>query len=122
MTFLYGYGFPRRKGGPVHWARHMREGGLPKVVADLTALAAAHPTVPHWAPCALLVEEAAKVEGKVACHGADIEALAGGDMDHRMIRIRHTDDGGLMHVHLVDGGGGAVVAQPPCARVEARLW
>ena len=64
MTFLYGYGFPRRKGGPVHWARHMREGGLPKVVADLTALAAAHPTVPHWAPCALLVEEAAKVEAK----------------------------------------------------------
>ena len=57
---LYGYGFPRKSGGPMHWARHVRAGGLPKVVADLRSYAAAHPNVPHWEPCALLLEQAEK--------------------------------------------------------------
>jgi hypothetical protein len=52
-------GFPRKSGGPIHWARHIRPGGLPKIVEDLRTFAAAHPTVPHWEPCALLVQEAA---------------------------------------------------------------
>jgi len=59
IVWLYGYGFPRKSGGPMHWARHIRPGGLPKIVEDLRTFAAAHPTVPHWEPCALLVQEAA---------------------------------------------------------------
>ena len=54
-----GYGFPRKSGGPMHWARHVRPGGLPKVLADLRKFGAAHPNVPHWAPSELLVREAA---------------------------------------------------------------
>ena len=61
IVYLYGYGFPRKSGGPMHWARHIRPGGLPKIVADLKAYAAAHPTVPHWAPCDLLEKEAQRV-------------------------------------------------------------
>lgn len=60
IVWLYGYGFPRKHGGPMHWARHIRPGGLAKVVADLQAYAEAHPAVPHWTPCNLLVQEAAK--------------------------------------------------------------
>ena len=60
IVYLYGYGFPRKSGGPMHWARHVRAGGLPKVVADLRSYAAAHPNVPHWEPCALLLEQAEK--------------------------------------------------------------
>ena len=62
IVYLYGYGFPRRHGGPMHWARHVREGGLPKVVADLQRYAEAHPNVPHWKPSELLLKEAAKAE------------------------------------------------------------
>jgi len=39
IVYLYGYGFPRKSGGPMHWARHVRPGGLPKVVDDLNAYA-----------------------------------------------------------------------------------
>lgn len=44
----------------MHWARHVREGGLPKVVDDLRKYAAVHPKVPHWEPAELLLAEAEK--------------------------------------------------------------
>mmetsp|Transcript_43867 Transcript_43867/g.140918 ORF Transcript_43867/g.140918 Transcript_43867/m.140918 type:complete len:712 (-) Transcript_43867:283-2418(-) len=59
IVFLYGYGFPRRLGGPMHWARHIREGGLPKLAADLQRYGAEHPNGTYWTPSALLLEEAA---------------------------------------------------------------
>ena len=58
IVYIYGYGYPRRQGGPLYWARHGREGGLAKVVEDLRKYAAAHPDVPHWKPSALLLREA----------------------------------------------------------------
>ncbi len=60
IVYLYGYGFPRARGGPMHWARHGRDGGLPRLLDDLRRYGEAHPTVPHWAPSELLVSEAAK--------------------------------------------------------------
>jgi len=62
IVYLYGYGFPRKSGGPMHWARHQRKGGLLKVVEDLRKYGEAHPDVPHWEPSALLVAEAAKAK------------------------------------------------------------
>ena len=61
IVYLYGYGFPRKSGGPMHWARHVREGGLAKVVDDLRVYQAAHPTVSHWAPAERLLKEAGKL-------------------------------------------------------------
>ena len=58
VVYLYGYGFPRWRGGPMHWARHGRDGGLPKLVADLRRYADAYPHVAHWKPSELLVREA----------------------------------------------------------------
>jgi 3-hydroxyacyl-CoA dehydrogenase len=58
IVYIYGYGYPRRQGGPLYWARHGREGGLAKMVEDLRKYAAAHPDVPHWKPSALLLREA----------------------------------------------------------------
>jgi len=60
IVFLYGYGFPRRLGGPMYWARHGREGGLAQVAADLAHYGAAHPNGKHWEPSKLLLAEAAK--------------------------------------------------------------
>ena len=60
IVYIYGYGFPRKSGGPLFWARHLRDGGLPQVVEDLRKYAKAHPNVPHWTPSELLVREAAK--------------------------------------------------------------
>ena len=60
VVYIYGYGFPRAKGGPMHWARQGRPGGLPRLLADLQRHAAAMPDVHHWRPSALLVAEAAK--------------------------------------------------------------
>jgi len=42
----------------MHWARHGRDGGLPKLVADLRRYAEAYPHVAHWKPSELLVREA----------------------------------------------------------------
>ncbi len=42
----------------MHWARHGRDGGLPKLVADLRRYADAYPQVAHWKPSELLVREA----------------------------------------------------------------
>ena len=66
IVYLYGYGFPRKSGGPMHWARHVRKGRLPQVVADMAKYAAAHPDVPHWKPSALLVQEAEKAAAKAS--------------------------------------------------------
>lgn len=60
VVYLYGYGFPRHRGGPMHWARHGRDGGLPKLVDDLAKYAEQHPQVSHWKPSQLLLDEAAK--------------------------------------------------------------
>ena len=45
----------------MHWARHGRDGGLPKLVADLRRYAEAYPQVDHWKPSELLVREAGAV-------------------------------------------------------------
>ena len=66
IVYLYGYGFPRKSGGPMHWARHVRPGGLAQLVADLHAYAAKHPGVGHWEPCKLLVEAAEAERAKAA--------------------------------------------------------
>ena len=42
-------------GGLMHWARHVRKGGLPRVVADIRKYGEPHPNVPYWEPCELLV-------------------------------------------------------------------
>jgi len=51
VTFLYGYGFPRHRGGPMKYADMV---GLPNVLADIRAFAAEDPL--FWAPSPLLVE------------------------------------------------------------------
>ncbi|MDO8772143.1 MAG: 3-hydroxyacyl-CoA dehydrogenase NAD-binding domain-containing protein [Burkholderiaceae bacterium] len=51
VTFLYGYGFPRHRGGPMHYADTM---GLPKVLADIREFAKEDPL--FWQPSPLLVE------------------------------------------------------------------
>jgi len=51
VTFLYGYGFPRHRGGPMKYADMV---GLPNVLADIRAFAAEDPL--FWTPSPLLVE------------------------------------------------------------------
>ncbi|BEV14183.1 3-hydroxyacyl-CoA dehydrogenase NAD-binding domain-containing protein [Herbaspirillum sp. DW155] len=51
VTFLYGYGFPRHRGGPMKYADMI---GLPNVLADIRAFAAEDPL--FWTPSPLLVE------------------------------------------------------------------
>ena len=52
--WVHGYGFPRDLGGPLHWAEHVREGGLAAVLATLERLSGAFPASPHLAPSPLL--------------------------------------------------------------------
>ena len=47
VVFLYGYGFPRQRGGPMHYADSM---GLERVLADVRAYAAEDPA--FWKPLA----------------------------------------------------------------------
>ncbi|KAL1526988.1 hypothetical protein AB1Y20_015677 [Prymnesium parvum] len=61
MVYLFGYGFPRYKGGPMYWARHIRPGGLPKVLSDLEKYGAVHTNVSHWKPAELLLKVASDV-------------------------------------------------------------
>ncbi|MBP0482126.1 3-hydroxyacyl-CoA dehydrogenase NAD-binding domain-containing protein [Sagittula salina] len=49
VTLLYGYGFPRWRGGPMLWADHE---GLPALLADIKAWAETDPY--FWEPSALL--------------------------------------------------------------------
>jgi len=62
VTFLYGYGFPRHRGGPMKYADMV---GLPNVLADIRAFAAEDPL--FWTPSPLLVE--------LVERGADFESL-----------------------------------------------
>ncbi|MGJ7580229.1 3-hydroxyacyl-CoA dehydrogenase NAD-binding domain-containing protein [Variovorax sp. RHLX14] len=51
VTFLYGYGFPRHRGGPMKYAATV---GLPKVLADIREFAKQDPL--FWQPSPLLVD------------------------------------------------------------------
>ncbi|MFC4297995.1 3-hydroxyacyl-CoA dehydrogenase NAD-binding domain-containing protein [Castellaniella hirudinis] len=51
VAMLYGFGFPRYRGGPLHYADHV---GLDVVLADIRAFAAEDPH--FWKPSPLLVE------------------------------------------------------------------
>ncbi|RZL94654.1 MAG: 3-hydroxyacyl-CoA dehydrogenase [Variovorax sp.] len=51
VTFLYGYGFPRHRGGPMKYADSV---GLPQVLADIREFAKDDPL--FWQPSPLLVE------------------------------------------------------------------
>ncbi|MGB0849164.1 MAG: 3-hydroxyacyl-CoA dehydrogenase family protein, partial [Thiolinea sp.] len=51
ITLLYGYGFPRWRGGPM---KHADDIGLDKVLADIEAFAEEDPV--FWKPSPLLVE------------------------------------------------------------------
>jgi 3-hydroxyacyl-CoA dehydrogenase len=51
VTFLYGYGFPRHRGGPMKYADTV---GLPKVLADIREFAKEDPV--FWKPSPLLVQ------------------------------------------------------------------
>ncbi len=51
VTFLYGYGFPRHRGGPMKYADMV---GLPKVLADIREFEKEDPL--FWKPSPLLVE------------------------------------------------------------------
>jgi len=62
VTFLYGYGFPRHRGGPMKYADTL---GLPKVLADIREFAKEDPL--FWQPSPLLVE--------LVEHGANFDSL-----------------------------------------------
>ncbi|NEH89374.1 3-hydroxyacyl-CoA dehydrogenase, partial [Rhizobium leguminosarum] len=49
VTFLSGYGFPRFRGGPMHYADTV---GLPKILADIREFAQEDPL--FWTPAPLL--------------------------------------------------------------------
>jgi len=51
VTLLYGYGFPRHKGGPM---KHADLVGLPRILADIQAFATQDPV--FWQPAPLLVQ------------------------------------------------------------------
>lgn len=55
VTFVYGYGFPRYRGGPMKYADRV---GLPQILADIEAFAKEDPL--FWKPSPLLVELVAK--------------------------------------------------------------
>jgi 3-hydroxyacyl-CoA dehydrogenase len=61
VTLLYGYGFPRHKGGPMH---HADQVGLARILADIQAFAQQDPL--FWQPASLLVKLVA--EGRAFAH------------------------------------------------------
>ena len=56
VVWTSGYGFPRWRGGPMHWAN--RDVGLKQVRATLDALHAQRPNVPYLKPAKLLADMA----------------------------------------------------------------
>jgi len=54
VVYLYGYGFPMWRGGPMHWADH--QVGLPAILEWLEQMSEKNPTSDHFFPSALLVE------------------------------------------------------------------
>lgn len=61
-TFLFGYGFPRWRGGPMKWADMQ---GLPQVLADIREFAKEDPQ--FWRPAPLLE--------RLVAEGRDFESL-----------------------------------------------
>jgi len=59
VVYLYGYGFPAYRGGPMHWAEN--EVGLPKALARLRHYAAE--SGDHWLQVSPLLEKLV-AEGK----------------------------------------------------------
>lgn len=57
MVYIYGYGFPRYRGGPMFWAE--KEQGLSTVLASLQRYYEAHPNQP-WLKPAVILENAVK--------------------------------------------------------------
>lgn len=51
IVWIYGYGFPRHLGGPMHYADHV---GLRKIRDRLAHYHQQHPTISGFKPCALL--------------------------------------------------------------------
>jgi 3-hydroxyacyl-CoA dehydrogenase len=58
IVYVYGYGFPAYRGGPLFWADTI---GLDKVIATMQRLAPSHGT--RWAPAPLLLKLAASGRG-----------------------------------------------------------
>lgn len=56
VVYLYGYGFPRWRGGPMHYADFGVEGGLPKLLEALEAYAKRYPGSEYYRPAELLRE------------------------------------------------------------------
>ena len=54
VVYLYGYGWPAWRGGPMHWADH--QVGLHNILSWLQRMARDHPTSDQFAPSRLLVE------------------------------------------------------------------
>lgn len=54
MVYIYGYGFPRYRGGPMYWAEKQQPGGLRGVLEALRRYHTAHPDQPWLKPAALL--------------------------------------------------------------------
>lgn len=54
VIYLYGYGFPAHKGGPMFWADNYI--GLPRILSELNALYRAYPGSEYFRPSNLLVK------------------------------------------------------------------
>lgn len=64
IVWIYGYGFPAWRGGPMYYAEH--HVGLPKLLAGLELYARHYPRSPHFQPANLLRELVRKSQGLVA--------------------------------------------------------
>ncbi|GAB5031218.1 3-hydroxyacyl-dehydrogenase [Nannochloropsis oceanica] len=64
IVWIYGYGFPAWRGGPMYYAEH--HVGLPKLLAGLECYARQYPQSPHFKPANLLRELVRKSQGLVA--------------------------------------------------------
>mmetsp|Transcript_41035 Transcript_41035/g.82790 ORF Transcript_41035/g.82790 Transcript_41035/m.82790 type:complete len:176 (-) Transcript_41035:247-774(-) len=56
VVWCQGYGFPRWRGGPMHWADTQLPGGLPHLLTRLRHWHALFPHSPHLKPAPLLEE------------------------------------------------------------------
>lgn len=57
VTWCYGYGFPRWRGGPMHYADAV---GLPRIAEALSSYAEKYPDQPHLKPAQLLLDLASE--------------------------------------------------------------
>eukprot|EP00624_Nannochloropsis_granulata_P001558 evm.model.NODE_17712_length_11926_cov_30.118900.3 len=64
IVWIYGYGFPAWRGGPMYYAEH--HVGLPMLLAGLERYARQYPQSPHFNPAHLLRELVRKGQGLVA--------------------------------------------------------